>query len=113
MTKAVQKAHPDFTVEQFGSASSEKELMEVFESDLQKAETLSLPITLLILLVAFGALVAAGLPLLLGLTAVVGTMGIVGLISQLSRSRVHGQRRAAGRPRRRRGLLAVLHPARA
>jgi uncharacterized membrane protein YdfJ with MMPL/SSD domain len=83
VTKAVQKANPDFTVAQFGSASSEKELMGAFEKDLQKAETLSLPITLLILLVAFGALVAAGLPLLLGLTAVAGTMGLIGLISQL------------------------------
>jgi uncharacterized membrane protein YdfJ with MMPL/SSD domain len=83
VTKAVQKANPDFTVAQFGSASSEKELMGAFEKDLQKAETLSLPITLLILLVAFGALVAAGLPLLLGLTAVAGTMGLVGLVSQL------------------------------
>jgi uncharacterized membrane protein YdfJ with MMPL/SSD domain len=84
VTKAVQKAHPDFTVSQFGDASSEKELMAVFEGDLQKAETLSLPVTLLILVLAFGALVAAGLPLLLGLTAVVGTMGLVGLFSQLT-----------------------------
>ena len=83
VTKAVQKAHPDFHIAQFGDASSEKELMATFEGDLQKAETLSLPITLIILLLAFGALVAAGLPLLLGLTAVAGTMGIVGLISQL------------------------------
>jgi uncharacterized membrane protein YdfJ with MMPL/SSD domain len=82
-TKAAQQAHPDFHIAQFGSASSEKELMGAFEKDLQKAETLSLPITLLILLVAFGALVAAGLPLLLGLTAVAGTMGLVGLVSQL------------------------------
>ena len=84
VTKAVQKAHPDFYIAQFGDASSNKELMETFQGDLHKAETLSLPITLLILLVAFGALVAAGLPLLLGLTAVLGTMGIVGLISQVS-----------------------------
>ena len=83
LTKAVQKANPDFYVAQFGSASSDKELMGAFEKDLQKAETLSLPITLLILLLAFGALVAAGLPLLLGLTAVAGTMGLVGLVSQL------------------------------
>jgi uncharacterized membrane protein YdfJ with MMPL/SSD domain len=56
VTKAVQKAHPDFTVAQFGSASSEKELMGAFEKDLQKAETLSLPITVLILLVAVAML---------------------------------------------------------
>ena len=37
-----------------------------FDDDFKKAEFLSLPITLLILIVAFGALVAAGVPLLLG-----------------------------------------------
>ena len=50
VTKAMQKAHPDFHIAQFGGASSDKELMETFENDLAKAETLSLPITLIILL---------------------------------------------------------------
>ena len=82
-TKGLQKAHPDFSISQFGDASVEKELGGVFEKDMQKAETLSLPITLGILLLAFGALVAAGLPLLLGLTAVAGAMGLVAIVSQL------------------------------
>ncbi len=43
----------------------------------------SLPITLIILLIAFGALVAAGVPLLLALTAVMATIGLVGPISQI------------------------------
>ena len=38
---------------------------------------LSLPITLVILVIAFGALVAAGIPLLLALTAVFATFGVV------------------------------------
>ena len=58
--------------------------MEVFNSDLQKATTTSLPITLLVLLVAFGALVAAGIPLLLAITGVVATLGLVGPLSQLA-----------------------------
>ena len=37
-------------VEQFGDASANKALEEVFSEDLSKAETTSLPITLLILL---------------------------------------------------------------
>ena len=82
-TKSLQKAHPHFSISQFGDASGENELGGVFESDMKKAETLSLPITLIILLLAFGALVAAGLPLLLGLTAVAGAMGLVALVSQL------------------------------
>ncbi len=82
-TEAAQKAHPDFHISQYGGASTGNELMDVYEKDMAKAETLSLPITLGILLLAFGALVAAGLPLLLGLTAVGGTMGLVGIVSQL------------------------------
>ena len=82
-TASLQKAHPEFSISQFGDASIENELGGVFEKDMQKAETLSLPITLGILLLAFGALVAAGLPLLLGLTAVAGAMGLVGVVSQL------------------------------
>jgi len=65
---ALQKQHPEVTVGEFGDASAEKQIGDAFDKDFQKAETLSLPITLLILLVAFGALVAAGLPLLLGAT---------------------------------------------
>ena len=44
---------------------------------------LSLPITLVILVVAFGSLVAAGVPLLLAITAVAATLGIMGPVSQL------------------------------
>jgi RND superfamily putative drug exporter len=80
---ALQKAHPEVTVGEFGDASAEKQIGEAFEQDFQRAEFLSLPITLIILLVAFGALVAAGLPLLLGFTAVMGTIGLLGPISQL------------------------------
>ena len=113
-TKSLQKAHPEFSISQFGDASVENELGGVFEKDMQKAETLSLPITLGILLLAFGALVAAGLPLLLGLTAVAGAMGLVGCRQPADPGqRLHRQRRPARRSCRRRGLLAVLHPARA
>ena len=79
----LQEQHPEVQLGEFGDASAEKEIGEAFEEDFKKAEFLSLPITLLILLVAFGALVAAGLPLLLGATAVMGTIGLLGPISQL------------------------------
>jgi uncharacterized membrane protein YdfJ with MMPL/SSD domain len=82
-TAAAQRAHPQVQIDQFGGASAEKALSKAFEDDFQKAEFLSLPITLVILLVAFGALVAAGLPLLLGLTAVMGTIGLLGPVSQI------------------------------
>ena len=47
------------------------------------AGLLSIPITLIILVVAFGALVAAGIPLLLALTAVFATFGLTALPSHL------------------------------
>jgi RND superfamily putative drug exporter len=43
------------------------------EVDLQKAEKLSMPVTLLLLLVVFGSAVAAALPLGVGIVAVLGT----------------------------------------
>jgi uncharacterized membrane protein YdfJ with MMPL/SSD domain len=78
----VQKAHPDFYVGSFGE-STEKALNASFGDDLKKAGLFSVPLTLIILLVAFGALVAAGIPLLLGLTAVLATLGLVAGISQV------------------------------
>jgi RND superfamily putative drug exporter len=79
---AAQRAHPELRIEEFGDASSSKALKKAFEDDFKRAETLSLPITLLILFFAFGALVAAGLPVALGLTAVLATLGLLGPISQ-------------------------------
>lgn len=65
--KEVQSAHPDFFIGSVGTSTG-KDVQEAFFEDLQKAGLLSLPLTLIILIVAFGALVAAGIPLLLGLT---------------------------------------------
>jgi uncharacterized membrane protein YdfJ with MMPL/SSD domain len=83
-TKAAQRAHPELIVEQFGDATSEEAFNKIFNEDLAKAGMLSLPVTLAILLIAFGTLVAAGIPLLLAITGVVATMGLVGPLSQLS-----------------------------
>jgi uncharacterized membrane protein YdfJ with MMPL/SSD domain len=81
---ATQAAHPQLTVGEFGSASSDKQVNDSIGKDFKTALVTSLPITLLILLIAFGSLVAASLPLLLGLTAVLGTIGLVGVVSHIS-----------------------------
>ena len=78
----VQKDHPGLTIGQFGDASAEKGIDTAFAEDLEKAGLFSLPVTLAILVVAFGALVAAGIPLLLALTAVFATFGLVAVPSQ-------------------------------
>jgi uncharacterized membrane protein YdfJ with MMPL/SSD domain len=82
-TAAVQDDHPDLTIEQFGGASANKAIDEVINDDLAKAGQLSLPITLIILVIAFGTLVAAGVPLLIGLTSVAAALGLVALTSQV------------------------------
>ena len=82
-TAQAQAKHPELRIEQFGDASANKALGDSLDGDFRRAEFLSLPITLIILIVAFGALVAAGVPLLLALTAVIGTLGLVGPISQI------------------------------
>ena len=81
-TARAQRAHPQLRIEQVGDASANKAVTKQIEDDFKRAETLSLPITLGILLLAFGALVAAGLPVLLGLSAVAATFGLVGVLSQ-------------------------------
>ena len=78
-----QRAHPSFFIGEFGDASSVKAVDTVFADDLASAGLFSVPLTLIILVVAFGALVAAGIPLLLALTAVFATFGLAALPSHL------------------------------
>ena len=80
---AAQAAHPGFFIGEMGDASAQKAVMDQYGKDLGKAGMLSLPITLMILLVTFGALVAAGIPLLLALTAVFATFGLVAIPSHV------------------------------
>ena len=83
-TAAAQAAHGDFTIEQVGDASINKQLNDSIGKDFKRAFVTSLPITLVILLIAFGALVAASVPILLALTAVLATIGLVALTSHFS-----------------------------
>jgi uncharacterized membrane protein YdfJ with MMPL/SSD domain len=79
----VQRAHPAFFVGEFGGASAANAVNIAFANDLKSAGVFSIPLTLIILVVAFGALVAAGIPLLLALTAVFATFGLAALPSHL------------------------------
>ena len=81
--EGAQTANPSFAIGGFGEASAEQQLQETFDEDFARAETLSIPITLLILVIAFGALVAAGIPVLLAISAVLATIGLVSIPSQI------------------------------
>jgi len=82
-TDGVQAKHPDFYVSEAGSISTGKALDKLFNSQLASAGERSIPLTLLILVLVFGAVVAAGIPLLLALTAVFATIGLLALPSHL------------------------------
>ena len=79
----VQQRHAGLTVAEFGYASSTHELSNTLSKDFQRAEYSSLPVTLIILLIAFGALVAAGLPVLLAFSGVLATIGLSALASHV------------------------------
>ena len=81
-TTAFAAAHPDLTVGQIGDGSVAKELNATLGEDFKKAELISIPLTLFILLIAFGAVVAAGVPLVLGLGSVGVALGLTAAASQ-------------------------------
>jgi len=84
--RATSAKHAAADFQQAGDGSFESTIDDVVSDDLQRAEMISLPITLLVLVIAFGALVAACVPLVLGITAVTAAMGALGVVSQIAPS---------------------------
>jgi RND superfamily putative drug exporter len=82
-TDAVQREHPQLHVRQTGDVSIDDAINEQVGEDLSSAEGISLPITLILMLLAFGALIAAGIPVLVGATSVAATIGLSAPISHL------------------------------
>jgi RND superfamily putative drug exporter len=79
----VQRAHPDLYVAEGGDASGDKVIGESLAKDFSRLSLLSLPLTLGILIVAFGALLAAFLPVGLALTAFLAATGLLAAASRL------------------------------
>ena len=77
----LEEASSGLDVSPTGPAAVGLAVDEQAESDLVSAEMVTLPITLLVLLLVFGSAIAAGLPLLVGAGAVVGTLAVLGLIA--------------------------------
>ncbi|MCP2341357.1 MMPL family transporter [Actinomadura rupiterrae] len=69
--------HPDVRLAQAGDKSLADAVDSGIKDDMKRAEYVSLPLTVLILLAVFGSLVAAGIPLLLAVTTVAGTFGLL------------------------------------
>jgi RND superfamily putative drug exporter len=78
----VQAQYPGLRIGEGGDASATRAINSVLDSGFRKAEATSVPITLVLLLLVFGALVAAGIPLLLAISSVIVALSLLTVISQ-------------------------------
>jgi putative drug exporter of the RND superfamily len=78
----VQAAYPGLIAAQAGGAGTSAASKALPASDFQMAELKSVPITLVLLLVVFGALIAAGMPVMLAGSAVTGTISLLAILSR-------------------------------
>jgi len=69
------------TVQRGGNIPLDEDINSEIERDIQRAETLSLPIVLVLLVVIFGGLVAASLPLAIGGLAILGAFTMLRLMT--------------------------------
>jgi putative drug exporter of the RND superfamily len=79
---AVQAKYPGLRVAEAGDASVQAAINSVLSDGFRRAEATSIPITLVLLLIVFGALIAAGIPLLLAITSVLTALAVVTAESQ-------------------------------
>jgi RND superfamily putative drug exporter len=75
----VQAHHPGLKVEEAGGASVDRAISNSTGNDFRKAEITSVPVSLILLVVVFGALIAAGIPLLLAGTAVISAISLLAI----------------------------------
>jgi putative drug exporter of the RND superfamily len=71
-------------VELGGFAEVFREVGDTIEEDLVRAETIALPITLVLLILVFGSVVAASLPLVIGVMSIVGTFFVLRVLAALT-----------------------------
>jgi RND superfamily putative drug exporter len=79
----VQARYPGLTVAEAGDASLDRATGALVDQDFRQAEVTSVPVSLVLLLLVFGALIAAGIPLLLAGTAVVSAISLLAIPSRL------------------------------
>ncbi len=73
----------DFAVLITGGASISEEIGVQAQHDLERGESIGIPIALLVLVLVFGALIAAGVPLLLGILSIAVAVGATALFGQV------------------------------
>jgi len=67
-----------------GGVPINRDFSATLESDLSRAETVTLPLTLVLLLIIFGTVVAAGLPLGIGIVTIAGGLAGTFLLSRVT-----------------------------
>lgn len=72
---SLRASYPDATVEVGSTRLLVDSIVGISESDLQRGETVALPIALAVMLVVFGGFIAAGIPLVGAIAAIIGAMG--------------------------------------
>ncbi len=75
--------HPEVRLYWTGNFFFERDVLRLSAADVQEGELRALPLTLLLLLWAFGALVAALCPIVLGVLTIVLALGLAGLATLL------------------------------
>ncbi|MFJ1860873.1 MMPL family transporter [Streptomyces anulatus] len=75
-TAAVGTDHPDLVVEETGSPAISKGVNDQRDEDLALSERISLPVTVITLLIVFGSVIMAGVPLLLALSSIAAAIGL-------------------------------------
>src|SRR5215468_7095554 len=79
---AVQSRYPGLIVAETGGASVDRAATAMLGRDFHQAELTSVPLTLLLLLLVFGALIAASIPVILAGTAVMTTVSLLAIPSR-------------------------------
>ncbi|MFD7125019.1 MMPL family transporter [Streptomyces anulatus] len=75
-TAAVGADHPHLVVEETGSPAISKGVNDQRDEDLALSERISLPVTVITLLIVFGSVIMAGVPLLLALSSIAAAIGL-------------------------------------
>jgi len=73
---------PDIYVAGYAAVTSS--INSAIEGDLARAETIAVPLTIILLLFVFGSLIAAGLPLLIGGLSIIGSFFFIWLTAQFT-----------------------------
>ncbi len=84
IVNAARAAHPELTIHLISNTFINADINDLISSGLDSTLRLTLPLTFIILLFAFGAIVASVVPLVLAISSLLAAFGILGIYSQIA-----------------------------